>query len=764
MKLDEYKKPAIKTAVYFFVFGFLWILLSDEVLQRISPSYQIESQLQTYKGWFFILITTFLIYFLVKQQIKRVIDLKNELSISERNLSVVLENIGEGIIYTDSAGIITKMNAVAQKLTGVKERDGIGRHLEKVLKIRDADNTRNLVGKLLTGQGAHADAQRSHVLKSADNTTEYQVYSRSDDIINHEGEIIGKVVAFKDMTNVLAQEKALRLSESRYRDIVEITHDLLWTVNLEGKIMFINDASIKIYGYTPQEMIGRKFADFIPEEVVNERNRLFYENLQKGITTFEKETEVKRRDGKTIYIKDNVSAVFDESGKLKAVSGASKDITNDILYRKELEASRDRLELALQGGGIGLWDYDVKKNSIVVNDQWKKILGVESEDYEIDSSFFESIIHPDDVQLVNSTFNYFIRHAQRMLDIEFRVKHSSGQWKWVLNKGKIADIDESGKPARIIGTMTDITEKKKLELELQHWVDIYRSFIKYSSEGIYLFELDNPIPIDIPPDKQVMNMYHQGYIRTCNDSFAKMYGYSQAQEMEGMRLVQFHGSDDNPENIRFLRKFVVSGYRVRQEISQEIDRNGNEIYMSNNVVGIKENNMLVRIWGSQINITEQVMAQKKLEESERRYRLLFETNPVPLVVFDMNEFNFYNANLAAEKLLGYARDEMLKLKIWDIRPEISLFTRRELKGELMREISQTTELRLRSKSGRIIQAEVTLDQIGYEGRDALLAAINDLTALKEAEKRVIQSLIEGENNERRRIAKELHDSLGQNLT
>nr|NQU91098.1 PAS domain-containing sensor histidine kinase [Bacteroidota bacterium] len=158
------------------------------------------------------------------------------------------------------------------------------------------------------------------------------------------------------------------------------------------------------------------------------------------------------------------------------------------------------------------------------------------------------------------------------------------------------------------------------------------------------------------------------------------------------------------------------------------------------------------------------IVKQKLESSANRYRQLFETNPVPLIVFDLVDHTFYDVNQAAEKLLGYPGDEFLLLNIRDIRPDLGLYTDKELKVQLVKELSQTLEVVLVKKSRAAIQVEIKSDQIDFEGKMAVLLALNDITALREAEKKVLQSIIEGEDNERRRVSKELHDSLGQNLT
>lgn len=633
-KIKEYNRQALITAIYFLIFGFFWILLSDRMLIRLSPTPEFGLQMQTYKGWFFIVITTFLIYFIVREQLKIVVNLKDK----------------------------------------------------------------------------------------------------------------------------------LQLSQKRYKQIVDLSHDLIWTVDANGYITFINNVCYPVYGLKSEDMIGRRFDEFNKKNQQNKYLKVIEENLKKGITSIDYETIVYDKNGERLIFTDNISVVTDDKGNIETIVGASKNVTKDKLYEEELLRNKQRLELALLGGELGLWDYNTKTEHFFVNDTWKEMFGLQIPDDKIDFSFFTSLVHPADVNMIIDLFQLFIAGEKSSYDIEYRVKHSDGRWRWILSKGKVAEWDDTGKPLRLIGTNLDITSKKQLELELKYWLDVYRSFVKYANEGIFLHEIEKPIHKDMPMEEQIDIFFNHGYIKTCNDSFAAMYGYEFAHELEGFRLAQLQGGDDNPHNIAFLKKFINAGYRLNNEISLDVDKEGNTLYISNNLVGIHENGRLVRLWGSQYNITQQVEAQKRLENSEKRYRILFENNPVPLIIFDFFNLTFYDANSAAAKLFECPHEELLKLTLQDIRPDIAFYSHEEISMLIAKELNATIELTIKILSGKSIQAEVRTEQIEYEGNKAVIAAINDITPLREAENMVLRSLIEGEDNERKRVAKEIHDSLGQNLT
>ena len=131
----------------------------------------------------------------------------------------------------------------------------------------------------------------------------------------------------------------------------------------------------------------------------------------------------------------------------------------------------------------------------------------------------------------------------------------------------------------------------------------YRSFVEQSREGIWRFELEEPVPTDLASDEQVERFYRHGYLAECNDAMARMYDYARAEEIVDTRLGDLLPSSI-PENVQYLKDFVRSGYRLADTESQEVDRHGDTKYFSNNLTGIVENGSLMRAWGTQRDITE----------------------------------------------------------------------------------------------------------------------------------------------------------------
>ncbi|HLL82428.1 MAG TPA: ATP-binding protein [Longimicrobium sp.] len=175
----------------------------------------------------------------------------------------------------------------------------------------------------------------------------------------------------------------------------------------------------------------------------------------------------------------------------------------------------------------------------------------------------------------------------------------------------------------------------------------YRAFVEQSSEGIWCFEFDPPVPLDVPVDEQIEHAYRHGVLLECNDAMARMYGFQRAAELVGTRLVDFLPPAD-PANVEYLRTFLDTGHRLRDAETRELDRDGNERVFANNLVAIQEGGTIPRVWGTQRDITEQkrleaqlIAARREAERARQRTDLLNEAGAILASTLD------FDATLAA---------------------------------------------------------------------------------------------------------------------
>jgi signal transduction histidine kinase/PAS domain-containing protein len=158
------------------------------------------------------------------------------------------------------------------------------------------------------------------------------------------------------------------------------------------------------------------------------------------------------------------------------------------------------------------------------------------------------------------------------------------------------------------GQLQELARREALDLEsprpavLSRSEERYTIFVAQSSDGIWCFELTQPLDVSLPPDAQIAHIVQHAYLAECNDAMARMYGFNSAAELIGAPLVRFLDAAD-PRNEAYIRAFIAATYRLEGAESFEHDRYGNELVFVNSLVGTVVDGLLMRAWGTQRDVT-----------------------------------------------------------------------------------------------------------------------------------------------------------------
>ncbi|MBV9455391.1 MAG: PAS domain S-box protein, partial [Rubrobacter sp.] len=194
------------------------------------------------------------------------------------------------------------------------------------------------------------------------------------------------------------------------------------------------------------------------------------------------------------------------------------------------------------------------------------------------------------------------------------------------------------------------------EQSLRESQERYRSFVEQSTEGIWRFELENPVPTSVAPEEQVERFYRDGYLAECNDAIARMYGYTHSEEIVGARLEDLFPLSIS-ENVEYLRAFIRYNYQLADAEFQQVHSRGNTKHFLSNLTGIVEDGALVQVWGTQLKITEHKRREEALQISEARFRAMIEQSPLSIQILSPDGRTL-QVNRAWEELWGVTLEDI----------------------------------------------------------------------------------------------------------
>ncbi|MBN1620380.1 response regulator [candidate division WOR-3 bacterium] len=186
---------------------------------------------------------------------------------------------------------------------------------------------------------------------------------------------------------------------------------------------------------------------------------------------------------------------------------------------------------------------------------------------------------------------------------------------------------------KILGTVKNITDYIAVNKSLAQSEEKYRFFVRESGDGIMRFDSQVPISVDLPEDEQIRIFYENAVLAECNDAYARMYGFRKASEMIGKKPEEFMKPDD-PENISYFRKFISSGYRLKDEKTVEKDSLGKRKIFSNSLIGNVADLKISHVWGIQRDITAETIAEEKIKEEKELMGKILSSLEIGLTMYD----------------------------------------------------------------------------------------------------------------------------------
>lgn len=401
--------------------------------------------------------------------------------------------------------------------------------------------------------------------------------------------------------------------------------------------------------------------------------------------------------------------------------------TNDELFttiRREEEIN-DRFNKAMEATSDGLWDWDLVTHAVYYSPRWKAMLGYRVDELPNDFSVWEDLTYPDDVKRSWKKLNALIDGKEEKFDIEFKMKHKKGHWVDINSRANVFR-NNKGKAIRVVGTHSDITERKIAENKLRESEESLKlsnsRYIKAEEMGKvgnweYIIETD---------EFWASNESKRIYGFDLEDkSFTTEVVESCIPERERVHQALIDLIEHNkPYNLEFDLIAKNTGERKTITSIAELvkDENGNP----RKIVGVIQ------------DITERKIAENKLRESEEKLRLAIDNSPLGITINDMNG-NYVSVNKAYEKIVGYTKDELKKMNFYDLTHPDYLPKNRNLFDKMASEISSgfTLDKKYIHKNGNLIDVRIHAGSIVDKDENTLfgMAFTEDITERKALEQK-----------------------------
>lgn len=630
---------------------------------------------------------------------------------------------------------ILRINQAYADLCGYDRNDMIGMHEKKLYPAQARKEFNRQLEKLKNGHHSTFET----ILKRKDGTEFYALVNLA---MVHESkdETSYRVTTVQDISELKRFEDQLIHERQRFEVASKIVSDVVWEWNPQSNYLWWGDGMETVFGYKKEEYEGDK--EFWDNHIHKDDRERAISSMNdaenSGAVVWNEEYRFIAADGSVRDVVDKARILRDRKGNIIRIIGSMVDVT-------ELKKNRDRYKKAEEIANIGHWQREIKTDKAIWSDGFYN--NIELEKGERDTSFQSllEMMHPDDRDNYKKAFKKALNTG--FLKTNYRlIKQKSGETGFFHELGEV-DYDESGNVISISGTIQDITEMAQYQARLRESEELLRRTFESFDEAVIILE---------PGSRKILD---------CNRGVEKIFGYTRG-ELIGSTTEKLHVDREKAEE---FSRMSTKDLQEREIFHTEyvMKKKNGEVFYTDYTVTFVHNNEeeVIRVVSVVRDISQKKAAELKLKASEEQYRLLFEQSPIAMWIFDKDTLEFITTNNAAVEKYGYSKQEINKLKVYDLHPE-------EDRQKVIKEISISLQeprtgfdiWTQETKNGEKRIVEISGSDIFYQGKVRRLIIAIDITEQQKAEKRAISAIIEGEERERKRIAKELHDGLGQYLS
>jgi diguanylate cyclase (GGDEF)-like protein/PAS domain S-box-containing protein len=385
--------------------------------------------------------------------------------LAAHDLSTLFDLLPIGAYRSNYEGKVVRLNAALARLNGFKdEAECLAYHRTLGAHSYVLPGRRQQFRDILEAQGQVVDfVSETYSLRKGER---FWMREHAHLVRDAHGKTLYIEGTVEDITRERAATQSLQHSENLLRDLLETIPDRVWLKDIHGIHLTCNSAFAEHFDATTEQIIGTRDAHWVGDALAQEFFKVDRTVIETGQTVILEGPMPSRAHDDPVIFEVFKTPMRGSDGRISGVLG----IGRNIQARKDTEArlrdATEQLELALMGADLGRWDHDLRiEKGYYLDERSCVMLGRDPAESQHGRAWGH-LIHPDDLPGTLDSMHAHLSGTMPAYEAEYRARHTAGHWVWMGNRGKVVQVDQVGKPLRMVGTLMDISKRKLVESEL----------------------------------------------------------------------------------------------------------------------------------------------------------------------------------------------------------------------------------------------------------------------------------------------------------
>jgi PAS domain S-box-containing protein len=667
------------------------------------------------------------------------------LCVTEERWRAVFENSAVGIALTDPDGKFLSTNHAYQEMVGYTDEELRALSYVDITYEEDREINRDLVAELVEGKRQQFSLEKRYRRK---NGTLIWVRVSVSQAYDTNGKFQFAMAVVEDITERRRAEDDLRRQKEVLQKIFDNAPVMIAFLGPDAKLSLLNRELERTLGWTLEEMRAHDPNDLLAEFYPDPQYRQEAIEFMSSASPKFADLTVRVRAGQLIGT---------SWGKVRLSDGTEIYIGLDITERKraeeELRQTEERIRAILEYSPNWIFLKDTEGRYLLVNREIERMFGISQEQIKGKT---DSEIFPPEQAAEYRANDLKVLRAGLTMEFEEIALLEDGPHTSIVHKFPL--FDTQGNIYATGGVATDITEHVRAEEALRKSEERWRSVFENSAIGVALTDLD-------------------GHFLATNPVYQKMVGYNE-EELGRLSFLDITQEDFREANWTLITELLEGKRRQFQIEKQYRRKDGSLVWVRNTVSLVPGTGSVPRfIMALSEDITERKKAEEALRDSEERFRTTFENAGVAMALIDM-QGHPVKSNPALRRMLGYSEAELTRMAFTEFTHPDDRDLDWGLYGELTagKRDKYEIEKRYLQKGGGVVWGLLTVSLVkGKHGRPVYaVGMVQDITERRRAEEELQRSRDQlralaaraetVREEERTRVAREIHDELGQALT